>query len=408
MGRYKYTGLWPMHTSPQQKDRALFLVTPQTCFEPFSGFIAPPSLPPGRMAPSSAERPEYSKVTFSSCLLQWSLASIVPVLLTVLLLLLCISFKRKKQSFSTRPLGRHVDSSKLIRMTRLGDRSASSPAGKQPKAGTTVQEGGSLPSDPGAPAQRQTNGFTGNAHSQPGGSSCTKDLDSSPANHRGERESRASAAGVLGSSSPAASQENSTAIESLQLRELPATPGDMQVMTVEQLSSSQDAYGPIYESIRDKGITCYRGSLYELSAGTAEGPNMNSGHATAGGEESEPGETLPRCNSKQEQLVADDSRGDPGKSPQEWQELALEEDAVNESLTEREKKLRAMYARVCKKSKSLGLSQPASPDASTEPEEEEPPPLPEKHLDVIYETLGSLGSETQDSEVPTVIAQPEE
>ncbi|XP_043365847.1 uncharacterized protein LOC119853409 [Dermochelys coriacea] len=292
--------------------------------------------------------------------------------------------------------------------TPLGDRSASSPAGKQPKAGTTVQEGGSLPSDPGAPAQKQTNGFTGNAHPWPGGSSHTEDLDSSPANHRGERESRAPAPGALGSSSPAVSQENSPAVESLQLRELPATPGNMQVRTAERLSSRQDAYGPIYESIRDKGIMCYRESLYELSAGTAEGPNMNSGHATAGVEEIVPGETLPRCNSKQEQLVADDSRGDPGKSPQEWQELVLEEDAVNESLTEREKKLRAMYARVCKKSKSLRHSQPASPDASTEPEEEEPPPLPEKHLDVIYETLGSLGSKTQNSEVPTIIAQPEE
>ncbi|XP_034622650.1 uncharacterized protein LOC117875429 isoform X1 [Trachemys scripta elegans] len=369
-----------------------------------SGFIAPP-LPPGHMAPSSAERPEYSTVTFSSCLLQWSLASIVPVLLTVLLLLLCIPFKRKNRSFSIRPIERHVNSSKLIRVTQLGDQSASSPAGKQPKAGTTVQEGSSLPSDPGAPAQRQINGFTGNSHPQPGGSSHTKDLDSSPANHRGERESRAAALGVLGSSSPTASQKNSTAPECLQLRELPAAPRNVQVMTAEQPSSSQDAYGPIYESIRDKGITCCRGSLYELSAGTAEGPNMNSGRVTAGGEESEPGETLPRRTSKQEQLVGDGSSGDPRESPQEWQELALEEDAVNESLTEREKKLRAMYARVCKKSRSSGHTPPASPDASTEPEEEEPPPLPEKHLDEIYETLGS---ETQDSEVPTVIAQPEE
>ncbi|XP_044864569.1 uncharacterized protein LOC123365764 isoform X2 [Mauremys mutica] len=361
------------------------------------------------MAPSSAERPEYSTVTFSSCLLlQWSLASIVPVLLTVLLLLLCIPFKRKNRSFSTRTTEGRVDSSKLIRMTRLGDQSASSPAGKQPKAGAAVQEGGSLPSDPGAPAQRQINGFTGNSHSQSGGSSRTKDLDSSPANHRGERESRASALGVLGSRSPAASQKNSTAPDSLQLRELPGAPRNVQVMTAEQLSSSQDAYGSIYESIRDKGITCYRGSLYELSAGTAEGPNMNSGHATAGGEESEPGETLPRRTSKQEQLVADGFSGEPRESPQEWQELALEEDAVNESLTEREKQLRAMYARVCKKSRSPGHTPPASPDASTEPEEEEPPPLPEKHLDVIYETLGSLGSETQDSEMPTIIAQPEE
>ncbi|KAM7173734.1 uncharacterized protein RBU57_004070 [Macrochelys suwanniensis] len=360
------------------------------------------------MAPSSAERPEYSTVTFSACLLQWSLASIVPLLLTVLLLLLCLPFKRKNRTFSTRLTERHVDSFKLLRMTQLGDQSARSPAGKQPKAGTTVQEGSSLPSDPGAPAQRQINGFTGNSHPQPGGSSHTKDLDSSPANHGAGRESRATALGVLGSCSPEASQENSTAPESLQLRELPAAPRDVQETTAEQVSSNQDTYGSIYESIRDKGIACCRGSLYELSAGTAEGPNMNSGHATAGGEESEPGETLPQRKSQQEQLVAEGSSGDPGESPQEWQELALEEDAVNESLTEREKKLRAMYARVCKKSKPPGHTPPASPDASTEPEEEEPPPLPDKHLDVIYETLGSLGSETQDSEVPTVIVQPEE
>ncbi|KAM9155369.1 uncharacterized protein ACDP82_003905 isoform 2-T2 [Pangshura tecta] len=179
-------------------------------------------------------------------------------------------------------------------------------------------------------------------------------------------------------------------------------------MTAEQLSSSQDAYGPIYESIRDKGITRYRGSLDELSAGTAEGPHVHSGHATAGGEESEPGGMLPRRTSKQELLVADGFSGEPRESPQEWQELALEEDAVNESLTEREKRLRAMYARVCKKSRSPGHTPPASPDASTELEEEEPPPLPEKHFDVIYETLGSLGSETQDSEMSTIIAQPEE
>ncbi|XP_067426035.1 uncharacterized protein [Emydura macquarii macquarii] len=350
------------------------------------------------MAPSSAERPEYSTVTFSSCLLQWSLGSIAPVLLLVLLLLLCIHVKRKNRHFSTRPIEPNINASKLIRVTPLGDQSATSPEGKQPKAGRSVQEGGSLPSDPGAQAQRQTNGFTGNSRPQPGGSSPTKDLDSSPANRPGGRESRASAPG-----GPAAPQQNPTAPESVQFRELPRAPRNVKVTTVEHLGSSRDAYGPIYESIRDQGITGCRGRWCERSAGAAAGPNMNSGHATAGdppawaseGEESEPVATPPRRNDEQKQLVADHSSGDPGASPPVWQELAFEEDTANESLPEREKRLRALYARVCKKSRSPGHSQSASPVASPEPEEEEPPPLPEKHFDAIYETMSLLGSERQ-------------
>lgn len=132
---------------------------------------------------------------------------------------------------------------------------------------------------------------------------------------------------------------------------------------------------------------------------------MNSGRAAAGGEENEPGDTLPRP----EQLMADRSSRGPGESPEGWQELTFEEaTAADESLSERERQLRAMYARVCKKSKPPGHSQPASPDTSREPEEEQPPPLPEKHFDVVYETLG-LGSESQqDGEGLTLTAQPEE
>ncbi|KAG6922478.1 hypothetical protein G0U57_002300, partial [Chelydra serpentina] len=278
--------------------------------------------------------------------------------------------------------------------TQLGDQSARSPAGKQPKAGTTVQEGSSC-QRPGSTSPKADKWLHWKLPSSARRLQPHKGfglLSSKP--WRGERI-QSNSPRCLGKLLPRGFSGKLKCPRVFAARELPEAPRDVQETTAEQLSSNQDAYGPIYESIRYKGIACCRGSLYELSAGTAEGPNMNSGHATAGGEESEPGETLPQRKSQQEQLVAEGSSGDPGESPQEWQELALEEDAVNESLTEREKTLRAMYARVCKKSKSPGHTPPASPDASTEPEEEAPPPLPDKHLDVIYETLGSLGSETQ-------------
>nr|XP_025037268.1 uncharacterized protein LOC102462815 [Pelodiscus sinensis] len=290
------------------------------------------------MAPSLAERPEYLTVTFSSCLLQWSSASMVPILLMVLLLLLCIHFKRKNRHFSTRPIKRDANASRLIRVTPLAYQSASSPEEKQPSAGTSVQEGGSVPSDTAAHAQRQANGFPGNSRPQPGASTLPKDLGSSLANCREERESRALGLGSLGSSSPAASPQPSTAPESLQRRELPVA-GDGQVTIAEQPSSGLDTYGPIYESIRDKGIRGCQGSLSDLRAGPAEEPNVNSGRAAAGGEENEPGDTLPRP----EQLMADRSSRGPGESPEGWQELTFEEaTAVDESLSERERLQRSL------------------------------------------------------------------
>ncbi|KAL8184999.1 UNVERIFIED_CONTAM: hypothetical protein K2H54_034435 [Gekko kuhli] len=85
------------------------------------------------------------------------------------------------------------------------------------------------------------------------------------------------------------------------------------------------------------------------------------------------------------------------------QELTHGRDASTESASDVEKKLRAMYARVCKKPKTGQQFQPANHDRPAEEGEEEPPPIPEKHFD-IYE---SIDLEMQGSEMPSIITPPD-
>ncbi|XP_026702175.1 predicted GPI-anchored protein 58 [Athene cunicularia] len=114
----------------------------------------------------------------------------------------------------------------------------------------------------------------------------------------------------------------------LRHRQLPVVPGDADAPTADTVP---DAEGPIYESIRYKSATLTK------------------------------------------------TRGDSPSLPTEDERSSARQDAITQEEPGSEGSPSPVYARVCK---PPWAPQPRQPTGAPEPQEEEPPSVPEKHFDV--------------------------
>ncbi|XP_054855618.1 uncharacterized protein LOC129343443 [Eublepharis macularius] len=347
------------------------------------------------MAPRLATRAETSASLRFSSPVMGGVGSVAPVVIMVLLLLLCFPFRRKKRQLSTRILKKNSTSSELLSITKLED--GQSLQEKSLEDGT-LHKGSSLPSNP---AESQTNGCV--VHHLPANSPQYPDTVSS--NHQKTEKFEVTNLEHSISLGSQASCPNSTTPGPLQLRKLPMTPREEDISRTEPLNPSMDSR--VYESIKDgERKLCSR----DWSKGR-EGSDLLSktsscaqvGSVESGGKENRTAEVMgmhPWSGDASAPLTA---TLECNESHLQLQELTAEQDAPTESASDVEKKLRAMYARVCKKPKTDQQFQPANHNRPLEEGEEEPPPIPEKHFDDIYE---SIDLETQGSEMPSVIITP--
>ncbi|XP_061482487.1 uncharacterized protein LOC133384565 [Rhineura floridana] len=325
------------------------------------------------------------------------LGSVAPVVLLILMLLLCFPFKRKKRQLSTRTLKRDLNASDLISVTKLEDRL--NPEEKPLEEGK-LHEGTSLP---GHHAKRETNGLA--AHLQHGNANSPKGMHPVSQNLQRLDKTRkfdTDHLGVLGPSQ-ASSCPNKTSPNSLQFRKLPLTPKEAHVSRLEPLSQSTESQ--VYESIRDeeRELRTRDWSQGKESSGL---PAESSSSCVAAGDHLAGSAESGRKDARTAGANVMPSSG-PGQlatalqgrvsQGQLW-EATPEGEAPVQPACDMEKRLSAMYARVCKRPKA---SQPANHSKPTEQEEEEPPPLPEKHFEIIYESL-NLDAEMQGGEMPSV------
>lgn len=188
---------------------------------------------------------------------------------------------------------------------------------------------------------------------------------------------------------PQALCPNATIPDSLQLRKLPMTPREEDFSGTGPLNPCMD--GRVYESIKDEERKLLTGdwSKGQESSGL---PSKSSscasvGSAESGGKESKTAEVMGMWPQSGDASVLLTVAPEQSESRLQQQELTCGQDAPTESASDVEKKLRAMYAQVCKKPKTEQQFQSANLDRHVEDSEEEPPPIPEKHFDDLYESI---------------------
>ncbi|XP_063156638.1 uncharacterized protein LOC134495267 [Candoia aspera] len=320
---------------------------------------------------------------FPSSQLMGNLGFVAPVLLMILLLLLCSPFKKKKRQLSARIVKRDLNMSELISMTKLGD---GLPLERKSLADRCLCKGNTLPSHQ---AEQQSNGFSselqqGNADS----SKYTQVVNSSQ--QRMEKLNISHQRNL----SPEAPGSNIPSPSPLQFRKLPVTPKEVCISRMLPLTQNLD--NQVYESIGTEGQELCTNDWLEGRKGSQLTANKNSICATAhgfgagpvelGGKDSEAAgsssthvqlSSTPQCQESYGQL----------------QEMTPEKE-VPPQLDSDSRRLSAMYARVCKRTKASQPVQPEKHDEPMEQEEEEPPPIPEKCFEHIYESL-NIDSEMQ-------------
>ncbi|XP_028581062.2 uncharacterized protein LOC114594935 isoform X1 [Podarcis muralis] len=326
----------------------------------------------------------------------WGLGAVASVAPLILLLLLCFPFKRKKRQLSTRTFKR--DPSDLISVTRLEDRL--SPAEKTLEDGE-LHNSSSLASHQ---AERQTNGFAADFEHR--NASSPKEMRAVSSNHQTLEKVGKSDPHHLGPSG--ASCTKATSPSSLQFRKLPMTPKEARVSEAQPLNGNID--NQVYESIEDGERALYTRDQLERRQGSdltiisSAGCGAAPGDPLAGSAESRRRDTRTIGSSgvpvqPPTALQGSESLGQvPGPTP--------EGAAPIQTSYDMEKRLSAMYAKVCKRPRPAQEWQPANHRKAPEQEEEEPPPIPEKHFENIYETL-SLDAEMQGGETPGAIAPAE-
>ncbi|XP_077781509.1 uncharacterized protein LOC114594935 isoform X2 [Podarcis muralis] len=306
------------------------------------------------------------------------------------------AFSRKKRQLSTRTFKR--DPSDLISVTRLEDRL--SPAEKTLEDGE-LHNSSSLASHQ---AERQTNGFAADFEHR--NASSPKEMRAVSSNHQTLEKVGKSDPHHLGPSG--ASCTKATSPSSLQFRKLPMTPKEARVSEAQPLNGNID--NQVYESIEDGERALYTRDQLERRQGSdltiisSAGCGAAPGDPLAGSAESRRRDTRTIGSSgvpvqPPTALQGSESLGQvPGPTP--------EGAAPIQTSYDMEKRLSAMYAKVCKRPRPAQEWQPANHRKAPEQEEEEPPPIPEKHFENIYETL-SLDAEMQGGETPGAIAPAE-
>ncbi|XP_025021027.1 uncharacterized protein LOC103066363 [Python bivittatus] len=312
-----------------------------------------------------------------------NLASVAPIILVILLLVLCSPFKKKKRHLSTRTVKRDINTSELLNMTKLED---GLPLERKSLADQCLRKGNTLPSHQ---AEQQSNGFSSELQQENADSSkCTQVVNSS---QQKMEQLNVSHQRNLGSQAPGS---NIPSPSPLQFRKLPVTPREACISRMLPLTQNLD--NQVYESIGIKEQELCTKDWLEGRKGSQSAANKKSicgtahgfgaGPAELGGKDSE----AAGSNSTQAQLS-------PAPQCQEsygqLQEMLPEKEAPPQ-LDSDSRRLSAMYARVCKRTKASQPVQPENHDEPMEQEEEEPPPIPEKCFELIYESL-DIDSEMQ-------------
>ncbi|XP_077187683.1 uncharacterized protein LOC143834791 [Paroedura picta] len=334
------------------------------------------------MAPPLAMRAQTVTSLGFSTPAMGSLGSVAPIIIMVLLLLLCFP-RRKKRQLSTRTAKKNSASSELLSITKLEDRQSLQ---EKPLEDGALQKGSS---------ECQTNG-------------CAADPlpDTTNPNHQKRGKPETTDLEHLISVGPPALCPDATIPGSLQLRKLPMTPREEDISRTEPLNPCMDAR--VYESIKDEERKLFsRDSSkgQESSDLLSKSPRCATlGSAESGGKESRTAKVMEVHPQSGDASVQWTVTLEDHESHLQLQESACEQEAPTESASEVEKRLRAMYARVCKKPKTEQPSEPANRDRPAEEGEEEPPPIPEKHFDDIYE---SVDPEMQGCEMPSIITSPD-
>ncbi|CAI5771508.1 Hypothetical predicted protein [Podarcis lilfordi] len=256
-------------------------------------------------------------------------------------------------------------------------------------------------------AERQTNGFAADFERR--NASSPKEMRANHPNHQTLEKTGKSDPHHLGASGPSgASCAKATSPSSLQFRKLPMTPKEARVSEAQPLNGNID--NQVYESIEDGERALYTRDRLERRQGSdltiisSRGCGATPGDPLAGSAESRRRDTRTIGSSGVPMQPPTASQGSeslgqvPGPTP--------EGAAPIQTSYDMEKRLSAMYAKVCKRPKPAQEWQPAKHPQAPKQEEEEPPPIPEKHFENIYETL-SLDAEMQGGETPGAIAPAE-
>ncbi|KAM3854517.1 uncharacterized protein M6D78_000046 [Vipera latastei] len=307
-----------------------------------------------------------------------SLGSVAPIVLMILLLLLCFPFKKKKHRLSIRTRKKDLNMSELIDLTKLED---GLPPERKSLADQCLRTGNTLPSHQ---AKQQSNGFSselqqGNADSP----KYTQVVNSSQ--QRMEKLNMNHQRNL----SPPAPGSNVPSPSPLQFRKLPVTPKEACLSRMLPLTQNLD--NQVYESVGTKEQELYSKDWLEGRTGCQMAANNNNsicatthrfgaGPMELGGKDSE----AAGSNNMHVQLS-------PAETCQEsygqLQDMAPEKEALQAQLESDSRRLSAMYARVCKRTKAPQPVQPENHDEPKKQEEEEPPPIPEKCFEHIYESL---------------------
>ncbi|XP_058020768.1 uncharacterized protein LOC131189016 isoform X2 [Ahaetulla prasina] len=314
-----------------------------------------------------------------------SLGSVAPIILMILLLLLCFPFKKKKHRLSIRTRKKDINMSELIDLTKLED---GLPPERESLSDQSLHKGNTLPSHQ---AQEQSNGFSSDL--QQGNADPPKYTQVVNSSQQTMEKLNMNQQRKL---SPQAPGSNVPSPSPLQFRKLPVTPKEACLSRMLPLTQNLDNL--VYESIGIKEQELYSKDWLEGRTGCQMEANDNPICAMTHGSG-----TLPVALGGKDSEVAGSNNVHMQLSPAQpcqesygqLQERAPEKEAPRAQLESDSRRLSAMYARVCKRTKASQALQPENRDEPKEQEEEEPPPIPEKCFEHVYESLKVHG-EMQD------------
>ncbi|KAJ7341351.1 hypothetical protein JRQ81_005344 [Phrynocephalus forsythii] len=332
---------------------------------------------PRRAEPVASETPRKP-----SALLLGGLSSVAPVIMMILLLLLCFPFKRKKRALAAEDHTRDLNASELLSMVKLED--GLSPEEKSLGNGE-LSKGNCLPN---FQSERPINGMASTELRQESADSptVTPTMSRTPQRFAQRRKMEAD---PLRGTAPQGLCPRAASPSALQCRKLPLTPKEAHVSQTEPLN--QDVDNNVYESI------CHeeRGPGASVCMETSGDPN------STGGQDS-PVESMGLVGNGGRTVAFGVTTGQPASGWQhtEWPGqlpgVSCEQETPLQAALDTEKRLSAMYARVCKRPKASPQQRPADDGKPAQrEEEEEPPPIPERIFEDLYESL-SIETEVQD------------
>ncbi|XP_060611096.2 uncharacterized protein [Anolis sagrei] len=330
------------------------------------------------MAPLLTQKTETFLSVSASPSLGVSFVSTLLVVLTILLLLLCFPFRRKKRELSTRVLQRERNSSLLIHIAKLEEEPSPE---RKPLEDENAHKGNALSHHQDERQLKVEETASERQH---------KNMDSPKERHvlitndqRTQMSPKLEVERLRGSAPKTSCPPSPMTPNSMLYRKLPMTPKEVHISRTEPPTLNADSQ--VYESIRlkEKDLRpkdCLMGT-------NNESPKSSIRQESKGYDK-----TDSRSAEVSNMLGQPDQVADPHR------EIPPEMEAPLQPVFDGEKRLSALYAKVCKRRQTPSQSQPPSHGKTTEEDEDVPPPIPEKHFDDLYESL-CIESEAQGGEM---------